>query len=47
MVGEDAAAVEDPSVARWLTFHDSHERLELGYRYIFGADELEVRRRGL
>lgn len=36
-----AGTQHDPSFRRWLEFHERHERLELGYRYVFEADELE------
>jgi hypothetical protein len=37
-----AGTQDDPSFRHWLEFHEQHERLELGYRYVFEAYELEA-----
>ena len=33
--------LQDPSVVEWLAFHETHERLDVGYRYVFEHSELD------
>ena len=37
----ELGTLQDPSVVEWLAFHETHERLDVGYRYVFEHSELD------